>query len=118
MNNKSLLKLISSNINIKQSSTILPSINISNDKYRQTAYIRYANVENITSSKNTIEARYNLDVQKCVYYYPKQISCSCGKSIQLRTINPTYQILSNDMIVNNFLESSTCNDCENLITKG
>ena len=69
LNNKSLLKLISSNINIKQSSTILPSINISNDKYRQTAYIRYANVENITSSKNTIEARYNLDVQKCVYYY-------------------------------------------------
>ena len=73
-------------------------------------------MDNATASNNRIEAKYNLDVQKCVYYYPNKVTCSCGNLITLNTIKPTYQIITNKTIINNFLESNTCSNCDNTIT--
>ena len=114
LNNKSLLKLISSNINIKKSSTILPSINISNDEY---VPIEYVEPTIFIPDDNTIAAKFDYSVGEkgtCLYYYPKNVNCTCGKLLSLKPILPQQKLLSNSDIIQ-YLKPNICNNCKNTI---
>ena len=117
MNNKSLLKLISSNINIKQSSTILPSINISNEEYLPIEYVEptIINADYIISAK----LDYNKgDGGKCIYHYPTTIQCNCGNTINLNTIDDSEEILNNDIIISRIGDIKCTNiSCKNKLIK-